>query len=54
MPDVTIRLGILTLMDITDDIGAARFFAERTAVMYGGHMEEWGESDSVTQTQRPP
>ena len=65
MLDVSIRLGILNLMDdmkrdgigfmyITHDIATARYFAERTAVMYVGHMVEWGESDSVTQSPRHP
>jgi peptide/nickel transport system ATP-binding protein len=65
MLDVSIRLGILNLMDdmkregigfmyITHDIATARYFAERTAVMYLGHMVEWGESDSVTQSPRHP
>ena len=54
MLDVSIRLGILNLMAdmkkegigflyITHDIATARYFAERTAVMYVGHMVEWGE-----------
>jgi len=65
MLDVSIRLGILNLMEdmkqdgigfmyITHDIATARYFAERTAVMYVGHMVEWGDSDSVTQTPRHP
>lgn len=65
MLDVSIRLGILNLMDdmkrdgigfmyITHDIATARYFAERTAVMYLGHMVEWGDSDSVTQSPRHP
>lgn len=65
MLDVSIRLGILNLMAdmkeegigflyITHDIATARYFAERTAVMYVGHMVEWGESDSVTQQPRHP
>ena len=65
MLDVSIRLGILNLMAdmkkegigflyITHDIATARYFAERTAVMYVGHMVEWGESDSVTQTPKHP
>ena len=65
MLDVSIRLGILNLMAdmkeegigflyITHDIATARYFAERTAVMYVGHMVEWGESDSVTQRPRHP
>lgn len=65
MLDVSIRLGILNLMDdmkkegigfmyITHDIATARYFAERTAVMYVGHMVEWGNSDSVTQDPQHP
>lgn len=65
MLDVSIRLGILNLMSdmkeegigflyITHDIATARYFAERTAVMYVGHMVEWGESDSVTQNPKHP
>lgn len=65
MLDVSIRLGILNLMDdmkkdgigfmyITHDIATARYFAERTAVMYVGHLVEWGESDSVTQDPKHP
>ena len=65
MLDVSIRLGILNLMDdmksegigflyITHDIATARYFAEQTAVMYVGHMVEWGHSDAVTQTPQHP
>jgi len=65
MLDVSIRLGILNLMAdmksdgigflyITHDIATARYFAEETAVMYVGHMVEWGDSDSVTQSPRHP
>ncbi|MCW4149864.1 ABC transporter ATP-binding protein [Halomonas sp. 18H] len=66
MLDVSIRLGILNLMMdlkdqhgiafmyITHDIATARYFAERTAVMYVGHMVEWGNSDAVTQTPQHP
>lgn len=66
MLDVSIRLGILNLMAdlkndhgisfmyITHDIATARYFAERTAVMYVGHMVEWGESDAVTQNPQHP
>jgi len=66
MLDVSIRLGILNLMEemkqkqdiaflyITHDIATARYFAERTAVMYVGHMVEWGESESVTQNPQHP
>jgi peptide/nickel transport system ATP-binding protein len=65
MLDVSIRLGILNLMAdmksdgigflyITHDIATARYFAEETAVMYVGHMVEWGDSDCVTQSPRHP
>lgn len=66
MLDVSVRLGILNLMTdlknkhgisfmyITHDIATARYFAEQTAVMYLGHMVEWGESDAVTQTPQHP
>jgi peptide/nickel transport system ATP-binding protein len=66
MLDVSVRLGILNLMAdlkdkhgisfmyITHDIATARYFAEKTAVMYVGHMVEWGPSDKVTQTPQHP
>ncbi len=66
MLDVSVRLGILNLMSdlkdkhgisfmyITHDIATARYFAEKTAVMYVGHMVEWGNSDSVTQNPKHP
>lgn len=66
MLDVSVRLGILNLMAdlkekhgisfmyITHDIATARYFAEKTAVMYVGHMVEWGTSDQVTQTPKHP
>ncbi len=55
MLDVSIRIGILNLMEqmknelgvsmlyITHDIATARYVAEDLAVMYVGHMGEWGE-----------
>ncbi|MCJ2376291.1 ABC transporter ATP-binding protein [Vibrio sp. ZSDZ34] len=66
MLDVSVRLGILNLMAdlkdkhgisfmyITHDIATARYFAEKTAVMYVGHMVEWGDSDNVTQNPQHP
>ncbi|SEG54271.1 ABC transporter ATP-binding protein [Vibrio hangzhouensis] len=66
MLDVSVRLGILNLMAdlkdkhgisfmyITHDIATARYFAEKTAVMYVGHMVEWGNSDDVTQNPQHP
>ena len=64
--DVSIRLGILNLMEtmkaeqnvafmyITHDIATARYFAERTGVMYVGHMVEWGASDDVIVNPQHP
>jgi len=66
MLDVSVRLGILNLMVdlkdqhdisfmyITHDIATARYFAEKTAVMYVGHMVEWGLSDNIIQTPKHP
>ncbi|WP_421245054.1 ABC transporter ATP-binding protein, partial [Aeromonas sp. 601019] len=59
MLDVSIRIGILNLMEqmknelgvsmlyITHDIATARYVAEDLAVMYVGHMVEWGEVDEI-------
>ncbi|MGB1310596.1 MAG: ABC transporter ATP-binding protein, partial [Leucothrix sp.] len=64
--DVSIRLGILNLMEkmkkennvafmyITHDLATARYFAERTAVMYVGHMVEWGETEDIIQQPKHP
>ena len=64
--DVSIRLGILNLMEkmkkehkvsfmyITHDLATARYFAERTAVMYVGHMVEWGETEDIIQSPQHP
>lgn len=64
--DVSIRLGILNLMEkmkkeqnvafmyITHDLATARYFAERTAVMYVGHMVEWGETEDIIKEPRHP
>ncbi|MDO8143357.1 MULTISPECIES: ABC transporter ATP-binding protein [unclassified Isoptericola] len=66
MLDVSIRLGILNLLQdlrdrldiailyITHDIASARYFADRTAVMYAGRVVETGDSESVTQDPRHP
>ncbi|HCO55694.1 MAG TPA: ABC transporter ATP-binding protein, partial [Pelagibacterium sp.] len=66
MLDVSIRKSVLGLMQrmkaergitflyITHDIATAHYFAERTAVMYVGHMVEWGNSDAVTQNPQHP
>ena len=64
--DVSIRLGILNLMIemkendrvafmyITHDIATARYFAERTAVMYVGHMIEWGKTAEIIEKPQHP
>ena len=66
MLDVSIRLGILSLLNrlrdelhiailyITHDIASARFFADRTMVMYAGRIVEIGDSESVTQEPAHP
>ena len=66
MLDVSIRLGILNLLRdlrdrlkiailyITHDIASARYFADRTLVMYAGRVVESGDSESVTQDPKHP
>ncbi|MET0975847.1 MAG: ABC transporter ATP-binding protein [Leifsonia sp.] len=66
MLDVSIRLGILNLLQdlrdrlqiavlyITHDIASARYFADRTMVMYAGRIVESGDSESVTQDPKHP
>ena len=66
MLDVSIRLGILNLLQdlrdrlnlailyITHDIASARYFADRTMVMYAGRMVEGGDTESVTQDPKHP
>jgi peptide/nickel transport system ATP-binding protein len=66
MLDVSIRLGILNLLKvlrddfgiailyITHDIASARYFADRTMVMYAGQVVEQGDSESVTQDPAHP
>ena len=66
MLDVSIRLGILNLLQdlrdrlhlailyITHDIASARYFADRTMVMYAGRIIESGDSESVTQDPKHP
>lgn len=53
MSDLKDKHGI-SFMYITHDIATARYFAEKTAVMYAGHMVEWGNSDNVTQNPQHP
>lgn len=59
MLDVSIRMGILNLMErlkedrglsylyITHDLASARYFADETAVMYGGQMVEGAASEEL-------
>ena len=66
MLDVSIRLGILNLLQdlrdrlhlailyITHDIASARYFADRTMVMYAGRIVESGDSEAVTQDPKHP
>jgi peptide/nickel transport system ATP-binding protein len=66
MLDVSIRIGVLNLLQdlrdrlgiailyITHDIASARYFADRTHVMYAGRPVETGDSESVTQQPAHP
>lgn len=59
MLDVSIRMGILNLMHdlktatsvgylyVTHDVASARYIADRTMVMYAGHMVEGGPSETL-------
>lgn len=66
MLDVSIRMGILNLMDdlkkargiaylyVTHDIASARYIADRTMVMYAGHMVEGGPSEALLDSPAHP
>ena len=66
MLDVSIRAGVLNLMEemkfekemsllyITHDIATARYIAEDLAVMYVGHMVEWGDTDDIIPDPQHP
>ncbi len=66
MLDVSIRAGVLNLMQemkferkmsllyITHDIATARYIAEDLAVMYVGHMVEWGDTDEIIHNPQHP
>ena len=66
MLDVSIRVGVLNLMDeltrqrgiaylyVTHDIASARYIADRTMVMYAGHMVEGGPSDALMEAPAHP
>ncbi len=59
MLDVSVRMGILNLIDdlktkhgiaylyVTHDIASARYIADRTMVMYAGHIVEGGHSEAL-------
>ncbi|KXF81252.1 ABC transporter ATP-binding protein [Enterovibrio coralii] len=66
MLDVSIRAGVLNLMEemkferqmallyITHDIATARYIAEDLAVMYVGHMVEWGDVEEIIHDPQHP
>lgn len=66
MLDVSIRMGVLNLMGklkrergigflyITHDLASARYIADRTIVMYAGHMVEGGESTDLMEQPAHP
>jgi len=66
MLDVSIRAGVLNLMEemkfekqmsllyITHDIATARYIAEDLAVMYVGHMVEWGDTEEIIHDPQHP
>ncbi len=66
MLDVSIRAGVLNLMEemkfekkmsllyITHDIATARYIAEDLAVMYVGHMVEWGDTEQIIHDPQHP
>ncbi|OOF12759.1 ABC transporter ATP-binding protein [Salinivibrio sp. MA427] len=66
MLDVSIRAGVLNLMEemkvekqmsllyITHDIATARYIAEDLAVMYVGHMVEWGDTEEIIHRPQHP
>ena len=66
MLDVSIRAGVLNLMEemkferemallyITHDIATARYIAEDLAVMYVGHMVEWGDCEEIIHKPQHP
>lgn len=66
MLDVSIRTGIINLLAqlkrdegisllyITHDIASARYIAEKMAVIYCGHIVEWGDTEQIIQHPRHP
>ena len=66
MLDVSIRMGVLNLMQrlkeergiaflyITHDLATARYFADRTLVLYAGHVVEGAPSESLLGSPKHP
>ena len=66
MLDVSIRLGVLNLMDrlremhgigflyVTHDLASARYFADEILVMYAGHVIEKAQSEDLIQNPKHP
>jgi peptide/nickel transport system ATP-binding protein len=66
MLDVSIRLGVLNLMDtlrrmhgigflyVTHDLSSARYFADEILVMYAGHIVEKANSEELVQNPKHP
>ena len=66
MLDVSIRMGILNLLHdlktatnvgylyVTHDVASARYIADRTMVMYAGHMVEGGPTETILDSPRHP
>ncbi len=66
MLDVSIRLGVLNLMDklrrmhgigflyVTHDLSSARYFADEILVMYAGHIVEKADSEELVQNAKHP
>ncbi|PKF62834.1 ABC transporter ATP-binding protein [Psychromonas sp. psych-6C06] len=66
MLDVSLRTGVLDLLQklkeemgiaflyITHDMATARYFAEETAVLYRGHIVEWGDSQTLAKNPQHP
>jgi peptide/nickel transport system ATP-binding protein len=66
MLDVSIRVGVLNLMErlkeergisylyITHDLASARYFADRTMVLYAGHLVESAPSEELMQRPAHP
>ena len=66
MLDVSIRMGVLNLMEklkeeqkigflyITHDLASARYFGDKTMVMYAGHVVESGESIGLMENPHHP